>query len=430
MVDLEEGGIILHENNEVFNFSLDKTVYFKRNDAIAEMRKLSLDPDILITPENDYVHINGFIMLQGQYERVTEAQSMEREDFDEEQLNVITNLTKLEDELIKFDYQFPVDITVPAERVADLSNISVAIESFDYDLKNQNELMITSNIEIGGIHLETPEERVDQLETDTSEQEQDVEFDRQISDTERVNELQHMDDEKQDVSEEIDQAQVESEQVETEEKVDLPSLRQEKQEDMAPIIHTDEIEGEVEEKEDANDEVVSERQISAHENEIKQTTIADEQEHETDDLDTLTSEQEQKVDEDLILEVTQDGSGVEEKQTERQMEEFEEENDLDEIDVKSTDQAIDIQVKESEVETEEEVEDLNFLTTIFNRTEEDDYSQLRIYIVQEGDSAHSIAQHYDVSTLKLLQLNQLTDDDIVTGELLYIPARSESEAKN
>lgn len=84
---------------------------------------------------------------------------------------------------------------------------------------------------------------------------------------------------------------------------------------------------------------------------------------------------------------------------------------------------IDIQLSEStDDEDNESVTNVQFLTDLFGG-EEESYTKMRIYITQEDDSIESIAKKYEMSALQLMKDNQISDESLEEGQLLYIPVK-------
>lgn len=143
-------------DNEVFSFELNETLFFERGQEVAEMIGISLDPEISIQSYNEYVSIRGVIELHGEYEK--DQTIFEDEDllgFDEyHSKRFLEKVRDSEDGYSEFSHRFPVEISVPRDRIIDTNDVTVSVESFDYELSNQNELRITSMIHIHGIsHL-------------------------------------------------------------------------------------------------------------------------------------------------------------------------------------------------------------------------------------------------------------------------------------
>lgn len=67
--------------------------------------------------------------------------------------------------------------------------------------------------------------------------------------------------------------------------------------------------------------------------------------------------------------------------------------------------------------------DVRYLSDMFRNEEEDQFTRLRLCIVQQQDTVESIAERYQVPTLQILKQNQLDGDNLAEGQLLYIPAK-------
>ncbi|ODA15855.1 stage VI sporulation protein D [Geobacillus thermoleovorans] len=83
--------------------------------------------------------------------------------------------------------------------------------------------------------------------------------------------------------------------------------------------------------------------------------------------------------------------------------------------------------EEEEEETKTKSENALYLTKLFAKSEAEEFTKLKICIVQQGDSLDKIAERYDVTVSQLLRANDLeSPDDVHEGQLLYIPAMAGS----
>lgn len=73
-------------------------------------------------------------------------------------------------------------------------------------------------------------------------------------------------------------------------------------------------------------------------------------------------------------------------------------------------------------EEEHYPQDARYLTSMFQR-EEEPYAKMRMCIVQESDTLGSIAQKYKVPPTQLSRINDLGDEDVSAGQILYIPSK-------
>ncbi|MEH7462740.1 stage VI sporulation protein D [Bacillus thuringiensis] len=69
-----------------------------------------------------------------------------------------------------------------------------------------------------------------------------------------------------------------------------------------------------------------------------------------------------------------------------------------------------------------------YLTKLFSKQPQDEFTKLRLYFVQEGDTIESVAERYDTSVQHLHRINQTDDLYLTAGQILYIPV-SKAKAK-
>jgi stage VI sporulation protein D len=82
-----------------------------------------------------------------------------------------------------------------------------------------------------------------------------------------------------------------------------------------------------------------------------------------------------------------------------------------------------------EEETEARDENSLSLTKIFAEEDGEEFTRLKICIVQQGESIDHIAERYDVTIQQLIRINRLsTEDNVNEGQLLYIPAKATSKS--
>jgi len=52
---------------------------------------------------------------------------------------------------------------------------------------------------------------------------------------------------------------------------------------------------------------------------------------------------------------------------------------------------------------------------------EDQFTKIKVYIVQNGDSLEKLSHRYEVPVTTILRRNRLESDEISEGQVLYIP---------
>ncbi|MFD6439058.1 stage VI sporulation protein D [Peribacillus sp. NPDC060186] len=163
------------ENESYLRFSLEESVWFQKGQEVAELYSISLDPNVTIQESDQYVFIRGSLDLCGEYK---DSQNGEQEEFSQTFLpKAVQKVERHLDGLNEFTHRFPVDITIPNNRIASLEEIDVSIQSFDYALPEHNCLKLQADLLITGIYNDSyVEERTDTelevVETETEVQEE------------------------------------------------------------------------------------------------------------------------------------------------------------------------------------------------------------------------------------------------------------------
>ncbi|WP_156291204.1 stage VI sporulation protein D [Oceanobacillus salinisoli] len=378
-------------NQSVFTFELNETLYFDKGQEVAELRGISLDPEISIQAFNDYISIRGVLELQGAYEKAEDTVGKEESVADFSGLDTkryVENVVETDDSLAEFTHRFPVEISVPTYRVSDIDDVAVSVESFDYELPEQSQLKLYSTIAIHGIN-------------------QDAEVPRGEEDT----------------VEEVEQAN-QTEQTEQEEDIEQAQ---------EPILS--ETVEEVEQDETEAPSLLN-READSFEFEIKQNQQEDV--NQTDDLLSIPetpslSEELAESEEDKVEEKEEGRWSFKTKsqsfsdffaKEEVKSEEMEE---LDEI-VDSEDniepKGMHTEIVYDNTSDERDDEDITYLSDIFRDSEEEGYTKMRLCIVQKDDTIETISERFQVSPLQIIKQNQLEEDfDVSEGQLLYIPAK-------
>ncbi|WP_010531136.1 stage VI sporulation protein D [Lentibacillus jeotgali] len=346
---------------EVFRFDLNESLYFEKGQEVGEMTGISLDPDISIQPFNDYVSIRGVIELNGSYQKEDASQEEDESalDFDDDYQSkrYVERVVGLEDNQAEFTHRFPVEISVPAYRVSDLDDVTVGIESFDYEIPNQNQLNLSSTIEIHGINDDTENTSESEQENEPAlpfRNDETFEFDIKM--------------EKEDETEADDTFYQDP----------PPALPQETEQHEAD---------QVDEGAEEDPSYAKVRWKSK-----KSQTLAEffgNDDHESSQHDLSMDEEEYA------------------------------ENPVDSPEYT-------VYQDEGTAESTESPEDVRYLADMFRHDEEEQYTKMRLCIVQDNDTVETIAERYEISALQLLKQNRLTEEGLEEGQLLYIPYKKKS----
>lgn len=363
-------------NNEqsVFSFELNESLFFEKGQEVAEIKGVSLDPDISIQSFEDYISIRGVVELKGEYEKLSlpgnHDDSLSLEDYHQAK-RYIEEVVDMSEDVSEFNHRFPIEISVPTYRVNNLEDVTVRIAFFDYELPEPGQFNLMSTIEIHGIN------------------DGDVEEDRQDQ------EMPH------DTNEEPSQEDVLDETFEFELK-----KREESEEADEEIIEETLVENAVEEvkRQDV------EEQVETHPEEKLQEEPL---EHEKDEAESEGPRWKKEHTQTLAEFFNQNAST---EPSSSQSISFES-GVHEDISVSSE---VDESSTLMESSSSGDKTDLRYLTGMF-RDEEENYTQMRLCIVQENDTLESIAERYETTSMHIAKQNRLADDAISQGELLYIP---------
>ncbi|MFZ3588350.1 stage VI sporulation protein D [Bacillus sp. DJP31] len=146
------------ENQSSIRFSVEESIWFQKGQEVSELLSMSLDPEIIIQEHDQYISVRGGLVLTGEYH----AGGMD----DEERLSTlptgfrtVQDVTTREDGVSVLKHKFPVDITIPKNRIQNLNDVYVTIEMFDYELPQRGNLLLEADLSISGIYEDQEHER-------------------------------------------------------------------------------------------------------------------------------------------------------------------------------------------------------------------------------------------------------------------------------
>ncbi|WP_052019542.1 hypothetical protein [Mesobacillus boroniphilus] len=116
-------------NQSCLRFSLEESVWFQRGQEVAELVSISLDPNITIQENEQYVSIRGSLELTGEY---TCHEQQQENDEQLSALKYVHSVMEREEGVYEFLHRFPVDITIPKNRIESIYDIDIQVEGFDY----------------------------------------------------------------------------------------------------------------------------------------------------------------------------------------------------------------------------------------------------------------------------------------------------------
>jgi len=500
----------LPQNNRL-QFSVEESICFQKGQEVSELLSISLDPDITVQEVNDYVSIRGSLELTGEYNI----------DQTREYAELPATSRFVEDVKLKGDgsaeltHCFPVDITIPKDKVNHLNDVFVFIDAFDYQLTDARMLTIQADLAIEGLlNVSNDEEQGKEeeflIQLDRSYEEQDEEqqyeeaeetdtdaeavpiyqsflgddteetkpfFTASLSAAERTKrEMENPKDAALEYPEEeyeLKREKVEAKPEEYElkrEKVEAkPEEYELKREKVEAKPEEYELKREKVEAKPEEYELKEEKEAKPEEYELKREKVEakpeeyelkEEKEAKPEEYELKREEAEAEPEPLQRAYQTHDEPketpfyGVppllEEDQNDREPETFE-------VEVTQKAEAIDeeeeaghtIEIPEysfhEQTEPEEERDEMPaaddqevsakendnalYLTKLFTKQGEEEFTRMRMCIVQQNDTIDLLCERYDINVQQLIRMNSLSlDEELKEGQILYIPDYQNSHA--
>ncbi|UOR12154.1 stage VI sporulation protein D [Halobacillus amylolyticus] len=157
------------DNNQeqVFSFHLNESLWFQEGQGVRELLGISLEPEVTIENLGEEVRLKGTVVLAGEY-----MPGQEEDKYAEspaiQSVRVVDSVERGEEGIYQFNHTFPVEVTIPADRVIDMDDVHINIESFDYELPAEHQLRLQAQLNINGLRQEEAAEEPDYEEYDES----------------------------------------------------------------------------------------------------------------------------------------------------------------------------------------------------------------------------------------------------------------------
>lgn len=403
------------DNLSCLRFSIEESIWFQRGQEVSELLSISLDPDISIQEDEQYVSIRGALILTGEYNAV------QREN-EEQSLREYTNGKQVhevllrEDGLSEFQHQFPLDITIPKNRIQNLEDVYVSIDMFDYDFHSENNLSLTADLSITGLYGEQQsvarvedEAQEETIEVQKEEAEQTIFVEPQEEEADEVEfePLYRYSEEKEEDQQQDEQAAVEFEPL-----YQQTQEHEERQRDVQEIERLSAGDTTPDSYFAASSPAQEDGLYEPFEVEVKKEPSRDEEaavpsfELRAKNMIPLWAEEEHE----------------EAETREKAYQQYAEVPKVEKA--PRVEQAPKAEQAEEEEKTVRK-ENALYLTQLFSKNEEEDFSRLKMCIVQSGDSLEKIAERYDTNVQNLLRVNNIEDEqDLSEGTILNIPVGS------
>lgn len=324
-------------------FSVEESVWFQKGQEVGELLSISLDPDITIQEFDQYISIRGALQLTGEY-KIDEDYN--EEEFEYANLRFVSSVeTREEDGISQLVHRFPVDITIPRNRIGNLEEVYVTIESFDYDLSESRNLKLVADLEISGIASQ------DSFEEVQEEEEEEHTYNHSA------------------------------------------------EEELEPLYRSSQA-------------LLSEEETQEAYSESYDAVLAENNPEKEEFYQPFDVEvRKQTIEEEIVQPEIHYNAG---RPAEDEIEE-----------VYSAPPKKSPKTRKEEAKKQEqpkETENSLYLTKLFGREDEEEFSKLKICIVQHGDSIDSICDRYNITVQQLHRVNQINSTaEVHEGQTLYIP---------
>lgn len=467
-----KGGVALsQENSSILRFSLEESVWFQKGQEVDDLLSISLDPNITIQENDQYITIQGSLELTGEYNRTQTNQPEEEEVFKAPKL--VHSVLEREEGVNEFLHHFPVDITIPFSRVSSIDDIVVEIETFDYVFPERSCLNLTAELSIAGLTNEeqAAEEEVNEDEWTSYYPGREEKADNTEAEQVFVQPENDQEDEQEDELEALTRGygvrQNPEEEVEltagTSSREDVDFGVAEVKIENQPVFRESEeeqehVEIEVQPFQRISPLMEEEERISAEsgieeyepfELEVRKAPPQKDEDWEEEDN---TSDVPLFAEADVIEEppavlaepIADNKPEVKVSLFRAEEETFPAENVFDKPVPESSEQKLDESTAEYSEHEKDELDEsssesdngpkkkkgifakkktLTF-TEFFARKEEETHTKLKVVIVQQGDTIEKLSERYNVNVHNLLKENHLeVNQDVVEGQVLYIPSK-------
>ncbi|UII55064.1 stage VI sporulation protein D [Cytobacillus spongiae] len=387
-----------HGNQSCLRFSLEESVWFQKGQEVAELVSISLDPNITIQDNDQYVSIKGSLELTGEYKRSEEGELEQGEVFQAPKF--VQSIEDRGEGVLEFSHRFPVDITIPNNRIDSIYDIDVTVETFDYVFPERSCMKLTAELKITGLYGEQQHTTVEEQQQSSVEERQDeaeLAY-RSVSQSTEV-EVEY-DDEQEMASQEDNWAPP-----------TMPSVEE------YPSFSTN--------KRDENEHVNNEVSYSEKEEELFTPFVVEARKLPS------TNEGEESADEGTpsvqlpAPEISFSSQRNEEAKpadiyqfAENNEEKFE--SHMVHSEESSSSSSSEEQPKKKKKSSKKN--SLSLAEFLARKEEEDDLVKLKVCIVQHGDTIDQLSERYEVSVQQLLRVNHLEiNQDVYEGQVLYIP---------
>ncbi|OCA91274.1 stage VI sporulation protein D [Bacillus sp. FJAT-27225] len=394
------------ENQSSLRFSLEESLWFRKGQEVDELVSISLSPDITIQETDGYINIRGALDLTGEY--VCNGDGSVEADEAGPALRYVQSAVLREEGLWDFAHRFPVDITIPVNRIESIYDIDVIVDSFDYSFSERSCMKLTADLIISGLYAGEPEVKEEPEEIFLGVQEREYEAEEEL---------------------EEDYEEVEIEQREEEEELVFEAEARRMPEDNPDELAT-------------FSAFPFNPSFASYWNQSQTVSKRAEQQPPVQQYQQVRQQQPQaqapnqseaqyeQAEQPYASEQYGDVQELEAVQTHQV--ELESAGEVETIEVAAQEQTEDpvaeaeetVEVAAAPAQKKKTKKTSMSLTEFFARRDEhEEQAKLKVCIVQKGESLDSLSDRYNVSVQNILRYNNLEiSQDVYEGQVLYIPA--------
>jgi stage VI sporulation protein D len=382
-----KGGVALSQGNQsCLRFSLEESVWFQRGQEVAELVSISLDPNITIQENEQYVSIRGSLELTGEY--TCHEQQQENAEDQIPALRFVHSVMEREAGVYEFLHRFPVDITIPKNRIESIYDIDINVESFDYVFPEKDRLKLNADLAITGLYGEQQHDAEQEADSADAAEELEVSYREEATAEAEGEEAAEFDFPEAPAYSFVQQNE---------------ALNHEEQDSFAEELYAPfraeaRKTGAVEET--AEPSFQEQRELYA----VPEYSYSDFRSEQVPAEEIEVEVEEEEVEVEMEVE--------EQPQAEQQPAEVQEA----EVESSSSPEAV---MKKKKPNMKKGISIAEFLA---RKEEQVEVAKIRVCIVQQGDSLQSISERYDVPVQQLLRVNHLSiDHEVQEGQVLYVP---------
>lgn len=150
------------------SFPIKDTFFISQNDSeIQEIDEIELTPQIQIREGDEEISLSGYLLLKGKYAAKPESNFPPFLEEDQTDKNSFSDAVRFspfqiqqsdflkEPPLVTFEHKIPIHVQISRSRIENLKHLFASIDSFDYEIESSRKLSITADLILNGMKPET-----------------------------------------------------------------------------------------------------------------------------------------------------------------------------------------------------------------------------------------------------------------------------------